>query len=128
MANEELTRLATLAAQFKEAVESSPLVSDPAIAAKVQSSVTAQEMEQVQDLLGDVMSEAMGLAFGGEPSESFLKKNLQIADLMTEFMLRAVPEKQLAAIIPQDQKTEANSKAFEAAKAPALAKLFVPKP
>ena len=124
MANEELTRLATLAAQFNSAADEA-MTNDPATLEKIRNSVTEEEMEEAQNVGMDVATESLGAAFGGEPSEKLLKGTLKIADLNAQFLARALPAEKIAALVPAELKNAKDAEALTKAGAPKLASLCV---
>lgn len=119
--NEELTKLVELSVEFKNAVEEK-FGQDEELAAKVQASVTPEEMEGFQVLAMELAAGSLEAAFG-EISEEFLRLNLKAADAMTDILGRVLSKDDLAAFLPESLQNEDSVTQLEAEGAKNLAAL-----
>ncbi len=104
---QKLMHVTELAAKFKEAVEQK-FGNDEKLAADMMTKIKPGELEAVQDKLQDIVNESFEYAFGGKPTEAFIKKNLDIVDLTAEFALRVLPAEKLAPLVPAELKSDEN--------------------
>jgi hypothetical protein len=123
----EMIRMLELSAAFKNAVESK-YANDIAVQKKVQATVTQAEIESAGEKMIALSMEAMGLTLGGEPSESFLKANMEMFEFGAEVLARAIPVAELAACMPEELKNDADVEALKELGAPTLAKIAAFKP
>ncbi len=107
MANEKLKHVTELAAEFKNAVEAR-YQGDRKLGEKLIATLKPGEMEGIQDKLQEIVNEALEYAFGGEPSEAFIKKNLALVDITAELFSRVLPAEKLSPLVPAELKTEEN--------------------
>lgn len=126
MADEKLLKLTELCVAFKDAAEAR-VQSDLALQRKIMAAIKPAEMEELMDMVQELAGEALSLAFGGEPSDEFLKLNIKACEKVAELSLRAMPEDTVRADMPADLKTEESAKALAAAGAPTLARLAGPR-
>jgi hypothetical protein len=103
----KLTHVTELGVKFKDAVEKK-FGSDQKLAAKMMTKLKPGELEAVQDKLQAIVNESLGYAFGGTPTEEFVRKNLEIVDLTAEFALRVMPAEKLAPLVPAELKSDEN--------------------
>jgi 5'-deoxynucleotidase YfbR-like HD superfamily hydrolase len=97
--NESLEQLVGLAAQFKEAAEAR-VNGDPKLRAKAIASLKPGEMENLQELAGELAAGALGALFG-EVDEEFLKLNLKVADITADLAQRVMEKDELAEYLPE---------------------------
>jgi len=119
--NEELTKLVELSVVFKNAVEEK-FGQDAELTAKIQASVSPEEMEEFQNLVMRLATESFGAAFGGI-SEEFLKLNLKAADITADIVGRVLSKDDLAALLPEDLQNEESVTRLETEGAKNLAAL-----
>jgi hypothetical protein len=123
MTDQNLSRIVELAVAFKNAAEASPLIKAPQAQQKVLDSIDSAEMEKIQGLMQEVISDSFQYMFGGEPSEEFLKKNLVLCEISADFCLRALPEAKVATFVPKELKNQTDADTLRSLGAPKLAGL-----
>lgn len=127
MTTENLARLTTLCAAFKNAAENSALGKNPAVRSKVLASLSPSEIENMQTLMQDLAREGMTYAFGDAPSEGFLKMNIQACEYVADMFLRAATAKDIAAFVPAEMKNAQDAETLRSLGAVKLASLCVAK-
>lgn len=127
MPYKDLERANNLCLAFKMALEER-YEKDAQLQTKVIKSMNPREIRHLRKKIDELRYSALQYAVGGNPSETFLKKHISLANDAAGFVGRSLSRKEMAALIPPEFKNEADVKVLRKARAPHLAKLCKMKP
>lgn len=120
MERKQLERLAVLGTQFKNAVEAGL---DQRTQVKIMQSLQPGELEKNMAKFQSLATEALEISLGRRMSDDFIKRNIEIVEIVADMGLSTVPAERLAKYVPHELKNDADAEAFTKLNAPKLASL-----
>ena len=121
---DELYSATELATVFKKTVEAR-FTMHPNEQRLVLSSLKPGEMNAMMEKVQTVLAETMNYAFGGTPTEAFIRQNLELAEITAEVCLRTMKPELLASMLPQELRGAEGAALMNKAGAPHIAKLCI---
>ncbi len=100
-----LEQMVTLAAAFKEVVEGR-IQNDAVLGARLQNAFKPGEIEDLQELMGEILAESMDAVFSGTMSESFMTLQIKFLDTFTELAQRVISNEDLFSDLPAELKAQ----------------------
>lgn len=126
MTDKNLFRISNLCLDFKSAAISSLEIQSPEVQEKYLASIDSVEMEKIQNLQEELENEINTLSKNlvlPQFPDSFLKKNLEMCEMIADICLRVIPSESVCNFMPNELKNQTDADMLRSLGAPKLASL-----
>jgi hypothetical protein len=126
MTDKNLFRISDLCLDFKSAAINSLEIQSSEIQEKYLASIDSVEMEKIQTLQEELENEIDTFSKKSvlpQFPDSFLKKNLEMCEMIADICLRVIPSETVSHFIPKELKNQADADTLRSLGAPKLASL-----